>query len=96
MNDNYKLFKKRYNNRINNFFKYIINENNYITFILYGYDDNSENILKLKNILKHFKTKISKFKIWILFLPYHLEGVINGYELMNVPNDEKILDLNLK
>lgn len=63
--DNYKNFKIRYQERINNFKNYLLDENNFITFIIQRYNTKEEDLFELKNVLLEKYPKL-KFKIHII------------------------------
>jgi len=63
--DNYKNFKLRYQERINNFKNYLLDENNFITFIVQRYNTKEEDLFELKNALLEKYPKL-KFKFHII------------------------------
>ncbi len=63
--DNYKNFKTRYNKRIDNFRSYLLDENNFITFLITRYKSTDEDLFELKNALAERYPNL-KYKFHIL------------------------------
>jgi hypothetical protein len=94
IDNNYKEFKNRYIKRINNFFNYLNDPNNHIIFLLHGYKETNQNILKLKDVIsKNYPNLQFEF----LFVPVHYDKniIIEQYKLMGFhDDDEEMNDLN--
>jgi hypothetical protein len=92
IDNNYKEFKIRYNKRITNFLNYINDPNNYIIFILHGYNDTCESIIELKSVLN---SKYPNLKYELYFLPIYYDKniIVHHYNLLNVSNNNLEKDL---
>jgi len=93
IDNNYKEFKKRYLNRINNFKNYLNDANNHIVFILHGYNETNKNIVRLKEVLNK---KYPNLQYEFLFVPvtYDKNIIIEHYKLMGYSdNDVEMHDL---
>ena len=53
INNDFYYFKQRYENRVNNFRKYLSNKNNFITFIITTWNKTQEDMIDLKKQLKN-------------------------------------------
>jgi hypothetical protein len=91
IDNNYYNFIKRYKKRIENFNNYLNNEENYIIFILHGYDKNSENIKKLDNLIK-IKYPNLKYEFYFLDVNYDKTIIYNAYKDMGYLDNSIELD----
>lgn len=81
IDDDYKLFKERYNRRINNFRHYV--QNNDITFIITRFQNN---ITELRNAIKETYPTL-KFNIVILFPEASKTLVKEHHQYMRLTDD---------
>jgi len=64
INNNFYHFKKRYERRVNNFRNYLLDKNNYITFVITTWDKTEDNMIDLKNAIeKHYPNLKYEFHI---------------------------------
>jgi hypothetical protein len=91
IDNKYYYFIERYERRIQNFKNYLNDSNNYITFILHGYDKNCESITKLDNVIKN-KYPNLKYEFYFLDVDYDKTVIYDNYKNMGYEDDCPELD----
>lgn len=89
IDNDYKLFKERYNRRVNNFKNYI-NSGNTIDFIISRF---SEDYTQLHKALSEVYPNL-KYNIFHMTPPEEKQMVLEHYELMQIPTEIINLEFN--